>query len=302
MFIAPRRSRQGRQPYHPSIHQRPRPVAQSQPARGNVHKLVTHRGFVITLSLLAICALSFGYFNQGHDNTTPAGTTTSHNSSSTRPAVAGSSTENSGFDKNARSTTDPQSLWLVVNKKHPLSPKTYVPANLVVPDIPLRSNITSTEKYVRADMAKALENMVNDAASQGVHFNLQSGYRSYSFQVTLYNGYVQSQGQAVADRQSARPGYSEHQTGLAADLGGTTKPACNVEACYADTPEGTWLAANAYRYGFIVRYPSDKEPVTGYLYEPWHVRYIGTDLSAELHSQHIETLEEFFGMGAAPTY
>lgn len=206
------------------------------------------------------------------------------------------------LNKKAHSTTDADSLWIIVNKQHALHPKAYKPANLVVPGIALRANITSTEKYVRADMATALEKMVNDALAQGVHFNLQSGYRSYDFQVALYNSYVQSQGQATADRQSARPGYSEHQTGLAADLGGTSQPACNVEACYADTTEGTWLAANAYKYGFIIRYPADKEPVTGYLYEPWHVRYIGTDLSIVMHNQGVETLEEFFGTGPAPSY
>jgi D-alanyl-D-alanine carboxypeptidase len=206
------------------------------------------------------------------------------------------------FNKKQYPTTDPASIWVVVNKQHPLNPKAYTPANLVVPDIPLRSNITSTEKYVRADMAKALEHMVNDAANQGVHFNLQSGYRSYAFQVTLYNGYVKSQGQSVADRQSARPGFSEHQTGLAADLGGTSQPACNVEACYSDTVEGKWLVAHSYQYGFIIRYPSDKEPVTGYLYEPWHIRYIGTELSQKLHADGIETLEEFFGVTGGTSY
>jgi len=206
------------------------------------------------------------------------------------------------FDKTAHSLTDPTSIWIVVNKTRPLAPKTYTPANLVVPNIPLRSNITSTEKYVSSAMAGPLETMVAAAKQEGVHLDLESGYRSYSFQVTLYNSYVKQQGQAVADSQSARPGYSEHQTGLAADLGGTSNPSCNVEDCFSDTPEGKWLAANAYKYGFIIRYPADKVKVTGYIYEPWHIRYIGTDLSNELHNKGIETLEEFFGLPAAPDY
>jgi zinc D-Ala-D-Ala carboxypeptidase len=206
------------------------------------------------------------------------------------------------FDAKKYSLTDPSSPWIVVNKLRALEPRTYAPADLVVPNIPLRGNITSNEKYVRKDTATALESMVTAANNDGVHLNLQSGYRSYDFQVTLYNRYVQQQGQAAADTQSARPGYSEHQTGLAADLGGTSNPSCNVEACYATTTEGKWLAAHAYTYGFIVRYPSDKTAVTGYTYEPWHIRYVGVELATEMHTKNIETLEEFFGLPAAPDY
>jgi D-alanyl-D-alanine carboxypeptidase len=151
-------------------------------------------------------------------------------------------------------------------------------------------------------MATALEKMVQAAANQGVHLNLQSGYRSYSFQVSLYNGYVKQQGQADADRQSARPGYSEHQTGLAADLGGSTQPSCNVAQCFANTVEGKWLAANAYLYGFMIRYTTAKESITGYEDEPWHIRYVGTQLSTELHASGITTLEEFFGVSGGSAY
>lgn len=208
----------------------------------------------------------------------------------------------SGFNKRQYSLNDSKSLWLVVNKQRQLSPVDYAPVNLVVPNIPLRSNITDTEKYVRADTATALQKLVSDASDQGVHFNLQSGYRSYQFQVDLYNSYVKQQGKSAADSQSARPGYSEHQTGLAADLGGTSDPSCNVEDCFADTVEGKWLAVNAHTYGFIIRYPADKVSVTGYIYEPWHIRYIGTLLSNEMHKQGTQTLEEFFGLPAAPDY
>lgn len=213
-----------------------------------------------------------------------------------------STTNSTTFNKSQFSLTDPTSIWVVVNKKRPLEPKTYAPNDLVVPDITLRSNITSDERQVRQVTADALKKMTDAAKTDGLTLTLESGYRSYSFQVNLYNTYVKQQGQAVADTQSARPGYSEHQTGLAADLGGTTNPSCNVEQCYADTQEGKWLAANAYKYGFIIRYPNDKTSVTGYEYEPWHVRYVGTDLSTEMHNQGVETLEEFFGLPPAPDY
>lgn len=194
------------------------------------------------------------------------------------------------------------SITVVVNKHRRLSPKTYAPTRLVVPNIPLRANITSTERYVSSVMAGPLQTMVKAAKEQGVNLNLQSGYRSYNFQVDLYNSYVQQQGQAAADEQSARPGYSEHQTGLAADLGSIANPACNVAQCFATTTEGKWLAGNAYKYGFIVRYPKNKQQITGYEYEPWHIRYVGAKLSTEMHRQGITTLEEFFGLPAAPNY
>jgi D-alanyl-D-alanine carboxypeptidase len=166
----------------------------------------------------------------------------------------------------------------------------------------MRSNITGDERLLRTEPAKALETMIQAATDAGVHLNLQSGYRSYNLQVGLYNSYVKQQGRAAADRSSARPGYSEHQTGLAADLGGTTQPVCNVADCYADTIEGKWLAANAYRYGFIVRYTSIKESITGYEYEPWHVRYIGASLAAQMRTTGIETLEEFFSVTGGTAY
>jgi zinc D-Ala-D-Ala carboxypeptidase len=206
------------------------------------------------------------------------------------------------FNQTLYSTTDATSLWVIANKQHFLVPKNYTPANLVVPTIPLRSNITSSEEYVRSDMATALETMVASAKTAGVNLNLQSGYRSYAFQTSLYNRYVQQQGQAVADVQSARAGSSEHQTGLAADLGGTSNPACDVAQCYGTTTEGKWLVVNAYRYGFIIRYPADKQAVTGYEYEPWHVRYIGTELSHEMRIKGITTLEEFFNITGGVNY
>ncbi len=227
------------------------------------------------------------------NNTTQ--TTTANNT----PATSG---KPASFNKNLYSLTDPTSLWVIANKQRPLNPKTYVPSDLVVPTIPLRSNITSTEKQVRQPMATALQTMVAAAKTEGLNLNLQSGYRSYNFQVTLYNRYVQQQGKAVADSQSARPGYSEHQTGLAADLGSVGHPECDVEECFGTTAEGKWLAANAYRYGFIIRYPQNMQTITGYIYEPWHVRYIGVDLATEMHNQGVQTLEQFFGTGDAADY
>lgn len=218
---------------------------------------------------------------------------TAANTTTTKPA---------SFDKHTYSTTDPSSIWIIVNKQHPLSPKTYAPTNLVVPNIPLRSNITGDERQVNGLMAPALEKMATAAKQDGITLNLQSGYRSYNFQVNLYNSYVKSDGQTQADQESARPGYSEHQTGFAADLGGITAPSCNVAQCFAGTQEGKWLAAHAYEYGFIIRYTTAKQSVTGYEDEPWHVRYVGADLSMEMHKEGVTTLEEFFGVSGGTAY
>jgi len=200
------------------------------------------------------------------------------------------------FDKQQFSLTDPTSPWLVVNKQHPLNPLAYAPSDLRTPDMS-----TETDQRVNDRTATALEVMAAAAKKKRLTLTLASGYRSYSQQTSIYNNMVRAYGQAEADRQSARPGHSEHQTGWAADLGaGSGK--CRIEACFANTPEGKWLAANAYKYGFIIRYAEGKESVTGYEYEPWHVRYVGTDLAIEMYRTGIKTLEEFFDLPAASNY
>jgi D-alanyl-D-alanine carboxypeptidase len=254
----------------------------------------------IFVILIAVVVAGFWWLKRDDSHKTTSSTTNKNSSQSATDTNSG--TTAAGFDKSTYSLTDPTSIWVIANKQRPLNPKTYAPSDLVVPNIPLRSNITSTEKQVRQPMAMALETMVAAAKTEGLSLNLQSGYRSYSFQVSLYNRYVQQQGQAVADSQSARPGYSEHQTGLAADLGSVSHPECDVEACFGTTLEGKWLAANAYKYGFIIRYPQGLQNITGYIYEPWHVRYIGVDLATELHDTGVQTLEQFFGTGAAADY
>jgi len=206
----------------------------------------------------------------------------------------------SGFDKAQFSTSDPASIWVAVNKQHALSPIDYSPADLTTPNVPLR--VPGNESMqLRAAAADALEQMFSGAKAAGLNLMLSSGYRSYTYQVGLYNGYVRSEGQAAADSQSARPGHSEHQTGLAADIEPASRT-CELNACFANTPEGRWLAANAYQYGFILRYLPDKVAITGYESEPWHFRYVGKALAAEMHSKNITTLEEFFGISGGQSY
>lgn len=196
-------------------------------------------------------------------------------------------------------TDEASSLWVVVNKGRAL-PSSYVPKNLVVPDVPLRLAPAAQEMHLRAEAASALEAMYGAALKDGVKLMLASGYRSYTQQEAVYSAYVARSGVTQADTYSARPGHSEHQTGLAADLEPASR-VCEVDDCFADTPEGKWLAANCYKYGFIIRYQKDAQNLTGYIYEPWHVRYVGDILSQALNKSG-QTLEQYFNLPVSIDY
>lgn len=208
--------------------------------------------------------------------------------------------ESPSFNKAKYSTSEPGSPWWVVNKTRPL-PAGYVPPDLAVPDVRLRLGASSEQMKYSHTATSDLKEMFAAASGNGVTLVFGSGYRSEALQRQFYNGYVASDGQAAADRLSARPGTSEHQTGLSFDATSVSQK-CHLETCYESTPEGTWLRENAHKYGFIIRYIKGKEAVTGYDYEPWHMRWVGKELSGEMHRTSITTLEEFFGLPAAPDY
>lgn len=192
------------------------------------------------------------------------------------------------FDRAAHSIDDPTSIWVVVNKLRPLNPMDYVPADLV--DVPVPH---TWDPLLRQEASDAIVTMFDAAANEaGLSLASNSAYRSYSSQQSIYDG---------DDLSTARPGFSEHQTGLTMDIGAESGE-CSLNACFGETAEGIWLRDNAYRFGFILRYPADKTPVTGYEYEPWHFRYVGVDLAGEMHNTGVTTLEEFFGLPAAPDY
>lgn len=197
------------------------------------------------------------------------------------------------FNKTLYSIDEPGSIWWVVNKQRPL-PDTYEPGTLIAPNMKLRWAAHAESMQVSQQIAPALEQMYKASQTAGLDFMLISGFRSFATQKDLYEGFVRTQGQAEADRISAKPGTSEHQTGLVVDLGRADKT-CELETCFGDTAEGKWLAAHAHEYGFIIRYPKGKEAIVGYQYEPWHVRYVGPELAAELTAKQ-QTMEEFFGL------
>ncbi|MGD8193460.1 M15 family metallopeptidase [Herbiconiux sp. P18] len=205
------------------------------------------------------------------------------------------------FDRSANSVDDPLSPWVVVNKLRPIQDGAdYGPPDLV--DLP--GDIPNPNGYqLRADAAAALVDMFHAAHDEaGLHLVAQSGYRSYSVQVRAYDYYVNSLGVAGADLTSARPGFSEHQTGMAMDILDTDSGCSTDGRCFAATPAYAWLQQNAYRFGYVLRYPDGGTPVTGYEFEPWHWRWVGVPLATELHTTGIPTLEEFFGLPAAPSY
>jgi D-alanyl-D-alanine carboxypeptidase len=197
------------------------------------------------------------------------------------------------------SLTDPASPWLVVNKHRPLSPSDYVPADLVQPNV--RLAVSGEAAQLNSTTAAAAEQLFAAAEQEGVIMTLASGYRSYGTQVATYNSYVNSVGQAEADTASARPGFSEHQTGWAFDIG-DGGGACAFQPCFADQPAAVWAKANAHRFGFVVRYPLMFDGITGYYYESWHLRYIGVEAAIDMAKRGIATLEEYFGVEAAPGY
>jgi D-alanyl-D-alanine carboxypeptidase len=186
---------------------------------------------------------------------------------------------------------DPTSLWVVVSKTYPLSNDAYRPADLVLPNIPQRQDKSQDERSVRQVITPDLETMIGDAKAQGYDLMLASGFRSKELQSVYYNSILKASGQAVADKQSALPGKSEHQTGLALDVAYTDMSKCYLEICFGTMPAGKWIAANSYKYGFIVRYPEDKTEITQYQYEPWHLRYVGKPLAKALHDSGL-TLDE----------
>lgn len=180
-------------------------------------------------------------------------------------------------------------LFILVNKQNSVD-RSYKPDDLTAikyfaPDRPPEGRV------MRAEAAEAFNQLSEVAAKEGYEIIVTTAYRSYEFQSTLYNNYVKRNGQQKADTFSAQPGKSEHQTGLAADVSSPSVGYQLVED-YINTPEGRWLNDNAYRFGFIIRFPKGKENITGYMYEPWHIRYVGKTAAEEIYSKGL-TLEEY---------
>jgi zinc D-Ala-D-Ala carboxypeptidase len=181
-------------------------------------------------------------------------------------------------------------LLIVANKERNL-PEDYEPADLVFPNVPFPFKEDLPKKKMRKEAAESVEILFKAAEEQGLELLAQSGYRSYDTQVSIFAYNADQFGEEKANQTSAQPGQSEHQTGLSLDV---TSPRVNYELVekFGETKEGKWVAENAHKYGFIIRYPKGKEEITGYQYEPWHLRYVGIEHSKKIHERGI-TLEEY---------
>lgn len=248
---------------------------------------------VITIAVLLIVGALF-VFAQRADAPMPDNSSESEQAAGeAEPIEADEPVQELGFDINKFAIDEPGSIWWIVNRERPL-PDGYVPPDLSVPDVRLRLAASAEQMQFSDRAIPAVESMFAAANSDGVELVFGSGYRSEALQAQFYNSYVARDGQAAADRYSARPGTSEHQTGLAFDVT-SVSGTCHLEVCFEDLPEGQWVGENAHRFGFIIRYLNGKEAITGYQYEPWHLRYVGEELANELHESG-QTMEEFFNL------
>lgn len=195
---------------------------------------------------------------------------------------------NIGADKEQYSeikeVKEPDNLLVLVNKYNKL-PANYVPKNLSK----ITTNCSDGTKELRKDANDAFSKLCADSKSMGLDLLVTSAYRDYQYQVNLYNYYIGIYGLADTDTRSARPGHSEHQTGLAVDL----KTSKAVWDDFEKTNEYTWLKNNAHLYGFIIRYPKGKEDITKYKFEPWHIRYVGVETATKIHELDI-TYDEYY--------
>lgn len=183
------------------------------------------------------------------------------------------------------------SIYVLVNKHNSL-PSNYIPSDLVIPNIKFSFSGENEKKYLRKEAASALEDLFQNAKKDNITLAGVSGYRSYKRQQTIFSYWANKEGAENANKFSARPGESEHQTGLAIDV---SCSAINykLQEKLGALKEGIWLKDNAHKYGFIIRYPKDKTNITEYNYEPWHIRYVGKDIATYIYENNL-TLEEFY--------
>lgn len=190
------------------------------------------------------------------------------------------------FYTNTEKTDDTLGKFVILNK-HYYSDENYKGLNLI--DVDSEYNLYNTSFKLSKECYEAFLKMYNDAKEQGYAFKINSAYRSYEKQIKIYQGWVNKDGVKLADTYSARAGFSEHQTGYAFDV--RDYPFTNDD--YSKTKSFTWVSENAYKYGFIIRFPKDKEYITGYQYEPWHYRYCGIECATYIHNNNI-TFEEYY--------
>ena len=188
---------------------------------------------------------------------------------------------------------NPYEILALVNKSYAL-PSDYEPHDLVVPDVRFPFTEFHEKKQLRKEAAIALEELFSAADREGIELFAVSGYRSYERQEAIFAAYVEQHGEEHANTFSARAGESEHQTGLVMDVS-SQDVGFDLVTEFGETKAGKWVAENAHKYGYIIRYPKGKEHITKYQYEPWHLRYVGVNAATEIYENDL-TLEEYLGV------
>ncbi|WP_068778870.1 M15 family metallopeptidase [Paenibacillus sp. GM2] len=216
----------------------------------------------------------------------------SGNTSTDNTGAGNTGSKNGGAGPDMAAASDVNSVAVLVNKEFAL-PDDYNPSDLVYPDVRFTFKEKIEKRMMRSEAAKALESLFDGAEKDGIYLAGVSAYRSHKTQTSLFNRYVARDGEEKAKTYSAVPGHSEHETGLAIDVSGSDGK-CAAEDCFGGTKEAEWLAEHAPEYGFIIRYPEGKDSITGYKYEPWHIRFVGVDIASEIADRGI-TLEEYYG-------
>ncbi len=194
---------------------------------------------------------------------------------------------------------DPSSLTVFVNKEYAL-PKDYIPEKLVTPNVIFNLISYDERTLMRPEAAEALEQLFAAAKEDQVILYGISAYRSYQRQTSIFKNNIVKKGKAYTLRYSAVPGTSEHQTGLSIDVSAESQD-FKLDNTFAKSPEGKWLEENAHKYGYIIRYPEGDEDITGYAFEPWHIRYVGKDLATYLYTNRL-TLEEYYHYTPSPDF
>lgn len=255
-------------------------------------------GGLATILILMITVLTIGFWNRNDnqaktDNNTNSQTAAVANESETavnsQAVVTEQPSETKEEIKNASSAdiNSTDSITKLVNKNHSIS-SNYRPADLVTVDLP-----STRDTQLRSVAIAGLTNLFEAAEAAGYELFCCSGYRSYETQTELYAWNVETYGLDGAELVSARPGMSEHQLGLAMDVTSASVEFDLLES-FGSTPEGQFIKENAHKFGFIVRYPQGKTDITGYAYEPWHLRYLGIDVATDIYKSG-KTMEEYYG-------
>jgi D-alanyl-D-alanine carboxypeptidase len=279
-------------------------------------RIVNRKKFLITtigllvIILLIIALITVNVYNRMSksneeaateaENQAVASTTTTQSSNNsqtttdektqedTQTVTQSQSTETVTGDLGASGNFESGSITQIANKQYSLS-SSYVPDDLVWLDLP-----STRDTQMRSEAATALTELFNAAQSDGIELYCCSGYRSYETQSELYQWNVDTYGQTEADLVSAKPGTSEHQLGLAMDVTSESVGFDLLES-FGQTEEGQYIADHAHEYGFIIRYPQGKTAITGYSYEPWHLRYLGVDVATDIYNSG-KTMEEYYGL------